>query len=535
MHRVLLLVLALMATPARAIDPAALLATMERADTAGMTALVEDIYREAGISWNDTLRWTLRGHDYTFNYFDPLGQEIVIGSIPTAGEVAAYWQNWSRTLTGGAWQGEAFFADASEPAALAAFNAFVIALHEAGHAMTYRYDPGHTARHDYEVNCREFYADRLAAAALDDLAEIEPRIAALRQRYIDVMVSMNAAIADRHRYRIDGLAALQADCALIHVEQPTPETLEPYASAYFERQRLLLGASLPTLRDMAETYLFPHLAEFMAHMPYRAVSPGYRLRSIGRVANFPPASSDGEGPGVHAAGFDLEGRLYLAELDYDEASGLATLNYGPRGAPRPVVDRQPYPVPVEGLGLVGVAPVSADRAFLVLEEDQGPRSDFALFAADRVGAGWQLQRISAVGGMKLAAVLQAPDGRIFFLASDRPAPWSFNEGWVAVEIDPVTLEGKSATPYQGIYGQPLAIAEDGDLITVAYRLLYEFNAEAGFDVIAGNHLEGSKDGTDPAGTELVDPVAAQLLPDGRLLFLDLGADRQSGSIRELTY
>lgn len=533
MHRVLLLALVLMATPARAIDPAALLATMERADTAGMTALVEAIYREAGISWNDTLRWTLRGHDYTFNYFDPLEQEIVIGSIPAPGEVAAYWQNWSRTLTGGAWQGEAFFADPAEPAALAAFNGFVIALHEAGHAMTYRYDPGHTARHDYEVNCREFYADRLAAAALDDLAEADPRIAALRQRYVEVMVSMNAAIAEQHRYRIDDLSALAADCALIHVEQPTPETLEPYASAYFERQRLLLGAALPTLRDMAETHLFPQLAQFMAQMPYRAASPGYRLRSIGRVADVSP--SNGDGSGASAAGFDLEGRLYLADLDYDEASGLATLNYGPPGALRPVVDRQPYPVPVAGLGLVGMAPVSADRAFLVLEEAQGPRSDFALFAADRVGADWQLQRISSVAGMKLAAVLQAPDGRIFVLASDRPARWSFNEGWVAVELDPATLEGKVATPYHGIYGLPLAIADDGDLVTVAYRLLYEFDAEARFDVIAGNHLEGSKDGTDPARTELVDPVAAQLLPDGRLLFLDLGADRQSGTIRELTY
>ena len=69
-----------------------------------------------------------------------------------------------------------------------------------------------------------------------------------RARYLELVTAMGETIPEQYRYHIPDFAALEADCALIDVAQPTPQTMQPYASAYFERYRVLLeagGAHLP--------------------------------------------------------------------------------------------------------------------------------------------------------------------------------------------------------------------------------------------------------------------------------------------------
>ncbi len=195
------------------------------------------------------------------NYYSDDELRIVLGAMPAPDEVTRYWLNWSKALTGGQWNPAAFFADATEARRLARFNQFVLAAHEYGHVLSYRYDPNHVERHDYAVNYREFYADRLSTAMVTEAAAADPNLAALQARYVELMASFNAKIPAPAHYDIASLDLLQADCASISVSQPTAETMAPYASAFFERQRLLLAAGPAPLAALYAAWLFPPLAE----------------------------------------------------------------------------------------------------------------------------------------------------------------------------------------------------------------------------------------------------------------------------------
>ena len=134
--------------------------------------------------------------------------------------------------------------------------------------------------------------------------------------------------------------------------------------------------------------------------------------------------------------------------------------------------------------------------------------------------------------MAQARLLRAPDGWHYLLASADGQQFGFNPGWLAVKFD---LEGtvEAGPSWDGIYGIPVAIEADGDLVTYGLDLMFRFDTRTRFDVVAGNHLEGLKDATRPEATELIDVGFAQLLPDGRLMFIDSGVDGSSLVIREL--
>lgn len=526
--------LAGLAASATALDRPALRAALDAGDTEAMTRAVEAIYTEAGVSWDDAVTWTFKPFDYTFNYFDWMEDVVVLGTMPTSDEIDAYWRNWSKTLTGGRWQGADFFAGPAEAAELARFNQFVLALHEAGHAVTYRYDYEHLARHNYAVNCREYYADRLTMGALDDLAKADPELDQLRTRYVALMASMNASIAEADRYHIESFEALDADCAVIDVAQPTPETLQPYASAFFERQRLLAGADLPPLKQLVATYLDARRTAFMADMPYAKVPADYALETIEDLPETRPASAYSANDEAYAMAFDLEGQLHLGQLIFDRTDRRLTLSYGPRGALRPVVNLAPYPVEVDDLRLIDVVPLAHDWLLALIAEEHGAQQDFALYEIKPRDGDWDFALMDRIDGMALARLLQAPDGTLLLLASADGQRYGFNPGWVSLDFK---LDGQlgAGRSYDGIYGLPLAVEADGDLVTQAFDLLMVFDTTASFNVIAGNHLPGRRDGTRPEGTEVRDTSFAQVLPDGRLLLVDR-APREAGSVvRELRY
>jgi len=513
---------------ARAVEPSQLHAALDAADSAAMTRLVEEIYEDAGVSLDDALTWSLAPFTETFNRFAYLEDQIILGSIPGPDEVDDYWDNWSRVLTGGRWQRTEFFSDAEAARSLAAYNQLVLAIHELGHAVTYRYDFDHLARHNYSINCREFYADRLTAAALQDLADADSGFADLRTRYIAIMASMNAAVAEADRYHIESLAALEADCTLIQVAQPTPETLQPYASAFFERQRLLLGAELPSLAEMAQTHLLSRLDAFWQDNPVGPEGEQLELATLRTIPAFQPANQYSGNEGYFAPGFTRDGTLYFAELLHEAETSKISLRYGEPGAVVHILDDD-YGRAVDDLTIVGMAPVSADHFFLVISE--AIRS-ISVLEAKRGPDGWMLSLLFESTEYKAASLLIGPDGTLHILMSPDGSTIGANTGWVDLALDPVTLEPQGNTAYEIIYGLPVGIHPSGSLITAAFCVLYDFDPDARFWVLAGGGLSGSKDGPVRKG-EFVDIVAAQSLPDGRYVLLDRTPDRQSGRLREL--
>lgn len=508
-----------------AADLSQLRQALDAGDTAAMTEAVEALYQSAGISVDDRIVWTLKPYTETFNYFSDMYAEIVLGSMPAAAEVADYWNNWSKTLTGARWQAEDFFADAAEATALARYNQFVLAAHEMAHAVTYRYDPNHFDRHGGSVNCREFYADRLTAALLQDVAEADPQLSALRTRYLALMASMNAAIAANDRYHIESLGQLVDDCESIAVSQPTPETLQPYVSAFFERQRLLLDADLPPLADLAATFLFPRLAETAAGFGYGDESAALELVTL-REAPSPETKALSTDDYDAIGGFSLEGELFVARIEHAGRTDTLSFYYGRPDALEAVAVDQIYIRPDTALEMTGLVPLGPDGFLASLIEDS---SIAVLLFGIRENGSWTLNPVYEQAGMARSRVVHDEAGRLFFLYSSEASALRVDHGWRAIELTP---DPPKEIVYEGILGTPVGMRH-GMLLTERWTLLYEFDIASAYNALAGNGLSGSKDGR-LASQEFVDITTTQALPDGRIMILDRDPkDRTIFVVREL--
>src|SRR5690606_33022384 len=140
-------------------------------------------------------------------------------------------------------------------------------------------------------------------------------------------------IPDQYRHHIPDFTALDADCALIDVAQPTPETMQPYASAYFERYRVLLEADLPPLAEVFQAHLSGVWEEAHKAVPYAPVRDGLELVTRGRTGDIELGSVYGESRSEtdvvsRAAAFDPDGVLWFATLHYDRATRMAELSFG---------------------------------------------------------------------------------------------------------------------------------------------------------------------------------------------------------------
>src|SRR5690606_6020322 len=87
---------------------------MSYADTWSMLFVIERAYELAGISVNDTLVWNEQPFDEVVNWYSPEDETITIASLPLDHEIAPYWDNWSKALTGSRWDWRAFFVDETE-------------------------------------------------------------------------------------------------------------------------------------------------------------------------------------------------------------------------------------------------------------------------------------------------------------------------------------------------------------------------------------------------------------------------------------
>src|SRR5690606_10392463 len=95
---------------------------LETSDTGAVTGFVEEYYRGAGISTNETLTWDSQNFIEIVNWYNQHTEVIMLSDLPDGkAEADAYWENWAEVLTQGRWDWRGFFKDDAEAALLANF------------------------------------------------------------------------------------------------------------------------------------------------------------------------------------------------------------------------------------------------------------------------------------------------------------------------------------------------------------------------------------------------------------------------------
>lgn len=236
--------------------------------------LVQQLYEKNGVIFGE-LEWRYKEPTEVYNYYDFFGPRIILGRMPKAGkETQEYWINWRKVLTNDGWDPAKFFNDEKEMQLMANYNIVVLIAHELGHYFEDYYDAD-VLQPKENVNGRELFADRFSIALTNELAKSDPRFANLKQRYLELVQSMNETVPPVNRYSNEQGKLLVAYPDSIMVSQPSfddTKTMQPYASAFFQRHRVLLSGeiALPSLRQITDSVLWKRHHEKIAAMPYLA-------------------------------------------------------------------------------------------------------------------------------------------------------------------------------------------------------------------------------------------------------------------------
>ena len=503
------------------------------------------IYELAGLSWDRGIEWQVGPFTTTFWFYNPNVREITVGAVPADSEIETYWQTWSNVLTDGNFVPATFFSSDSEARELAHYNQYVLATHESAHAITFRYDYPHLLRHDYAVNCREYYADRLTVAILNEQARVDHGMARWRARYLDLVEAMGESIPDQYRYRIPDFAALDTDCALIDVAQPTPETMQSYASAYFERYRVLLEADLPPMASVFQTHLGGRWDEAHKKTPFAPSREGLELATLAELeevklgsvyTNDTSSSADDR---TRVASFDPSGKLWFASLSYDPETRFAALFFGTEPEQdAPIIAPAEWHQPSQRLEVSSIAVLSADRFLASLQHwDNGgiegtERHFVTLVLADRVNDAWTLTIVAELEDMKQAVVLRSPSDKLYMLATPDHTGRDPTTNWISFEISLEVGGVVAQLPIGSGFKFPLAIDGDGRLHEELGYLLWQSEPGGGDWVLIGNGLMGPRDGIG-AKAEISDVKVLQFMPDGRALLIDSNPRRDAWRLREL--
>ncbi len=510
---------------------------IDNADTDELTYAIEQGYAVAGISRNDILTWQFQSFDGIVNWYNQYTEVINLSELPRDDEIAPYWDNWSDTLTGGNWDWRGFFADDAEARDMARFNQFVLAAHEYGHALTYRYDPEHVAREDNEVNCRELPADRLAAGLLEELAAVDPTIARYRSRYGDLVSSINAAIADDIRYDISDYESLDGNCHVISVAQPDETTMAPYASAYFARWHVILQADLPPLADLYETHLFtPWRARIAKGSPSAEWVATVDWLDDDLTGNF----ERGDVTGWRLPAFAPDGRLFVMNYAVTPGDGDIGLYvaYGPAGAKKKTVLETlalgATLADVEFFDLTAFLPLGPDRFLAASSDMWGEETSLVLLDFRRGPEGWTYRLSQPLPGIPPVETRLRTryDGATLlevyqFSTDTEPAHW------LSHVLDLETLAAGEMTelsdsPYAWFSDIP-----DGPTVLIDTENP-SILVTKGFEPlrIAGNGLQGYKEMGDPLEVEFIDPLTAIGL-EGAIRVLDYEPYLDQYVVREI--
>jgi hypothetical protein len=503
------------------------------------------IYEDAGLSWDRGIEWHVGAFTTTFWFYDPGERDITVGAVPLDSQIEAYWQTWSDVLTDGHFNPATFFLSEDEARELAHYNQYVLATHESAHAITFRYDYPHLQRHDYAVNCREYYADRLTVAILNEQAQLDADMRRWRARYLQLVEAMGETIPEQYRYHIPDFAALDADCALIDVAQPTPETMQPYASAYFERYRVLLEAKLPPLASVFQTHLSGRWDDAHREIPFAPLREGLELATLAQLEAVALGAVYGEDTSTSAddrtrvAAFDPSGKLWFASLSYDRETRLGALSFGTEPEQdTPILPPAEWHRPSARLEVSSLAVLSADRFLVSLQHwdnggIEGMEHHFVTFVlASRVNDTWTLNSVAEWEDMRQAVVLRSPAGKLYILATPDATGSDPTNNWFGFEISLERGNVVAQLPIGSGIDFPLAIDDDGQLYEELGFLLWQSAPGGGDSVLIGNGHMGPRDGVG-ARAEISDVQVMQFMPDGRALFIDRDPRWDAWQLREL--
>ncbi len=503
------------------------------------------IYEDAGLSWDRGIEWQVGPFTTTFWFYDPNEREITVGAAPANSEIETYWQTWSDVLTDGNFVPATFFSSDDEARELAHYNQFVLATHESAHAITFRYDYPHLQRHDYAVNCREYYADRLTVAILHEQARVDQDMARWRARYLELVEAMGGTIPDEYRQHIPDFAALDADCALIDVTQPSPEAMQPYASAYFERYRVLLQADLPPMASVFQTHLLGRWNKVYEDTPFASSREGFELATLAELEEVTLGTVYGNDTGsnaddrTRAAAFDPSGKLWFASVSYDRETRFAALYFGTEPErDLPILPPAEWHQPSMQLELSSLAVLSADRFLVSLQHwdnggiEGGERHFVTFILADRVNDFWTLTSLAEVEDMHQAVILRSPIDKLYMLTTPDHAGRDPTTNWIGFEISLELGDVVAQLPIGSGFDFPLAIDGDGRIYEEIGFLLWHSEPGGGDSVLIGNGHMGPRDGVG-AKAEISDVQVLQFMPDGRALLIDRDLRWDAWQLREL--
>lgn len=505
------------APPAATAAPArAWLDAVEAGDTEAAAAAVQAVVEAAGAELPGGFGVDLAPYDEPINFYAPNTKRVTLGTAPTAAETERYWRLYSDRLTGGAWDPDAFFADAEEARRMASFNQAYLAAHEAGHALAYHYavnppwdrvdDDGDRA----SVHCQELLADRVAAGVLHEIEAADDRAGALRARYLELMRAIDAEIPAAQRVRQTTLDGCETAPVLPVSDEAS---FQRYVSAFFARQGLLLAGEGARLGPVLDAHVRWRRPAFVAETPDL---DGVTVSTVGPVA----FEADEIERGRFAFMLVIQRDLFLApEIDQDPAPSLAvalrpdggvhtvrmvteavldtaraeapytpddlevrtTLEVDGAAVPMPALEAGAYP------GVVSAAVLGeGDLLALVLSGDLlgedldgiGPHT-LRLLRLRRDGAGWQAEAgptFPASEALEDPDVLVDPGGQAWVEAADRMVP-----------VDLATLAPTGdGVPLDPSRGDVLAVDAEGRPLSVVYDVIGQMYPNGGLMSRTGN-------------------------------------------------
>ncbi len=254
---------------------------LEQGDTEKAFWFLTDLYRQNGANIATEGHWHLklevRDYKEIINRYS--NNTVKLSRMMKPEETIDYWENWSKVLTAGNFDQKAFFKDDRERFLLANFNVLILAAHEIGHYLDYRYKMGDRyysggAPHDNDpLNCTENFADKFAVATVNHLAQ-DARFAAIRPRYLKLIKEFNGKIPAENRYNFTSYDFVGEKCGTVDLLKNgvNPDNsinenfFRQYSSAYFNRHRLMLeNENYGNLSNIIKTEL---LDPFFKRMDY---------------------------------------------------------------------------------------------------------------------------------------------------------------------------------------------------------------------------------------------------------------------------
>ena len=499
---------------------------LEALRSGDMKALIEEVkglYEDHDISWAAHINWDIHSYETVYWYYDPRDEVIVVGDLPSQAQITDYWLNWSQALTDGNWNPDGFFNSHADAYNMALFNQYVLTIHESAHAITYRYDPAHLSRHDYAVNCREFYADRLTAAMLQHTAQKHPELEPMRKRYLDLVRSMHKTIPEQYLVTSAGYSDLVENCAIIEVYQPTPDTLQAYASAYFTRWEALLSVELPPLKTVFETHLeerLQHRFEWVQQEKDWSEAQVQTLRETDHLADRLLNSGQVLDGGKRAAAFALDGTLWFAEARFDsETFELAYLYGAAEGTSVPQMQSMRWARDSSRVLLRSIAAFGVHR-FVATFEESPYRTNLVLF--EFRDDAWTPRILAEWENTSRAFVFRTADDRVFAGLTnffDDQAEKTDKSHWTFEEYDLTTGEMLGTHDIHVESKEALAVDAAGRFYLASEQQIFRVDQAQNVMRIAGTGLEGRRDGP-ISQAELGWVQVLQFYPDGSALLLD---------------